>query len=256
MSLQNCNELALLIKRDRDKLLSRWREQVRELASAKPLDNPTLNDHVPDLLDELAAALRSTSDLTIPQALSGGSPPTHGLQRVQDGYDIEEVVAEYNLLRNCIHDLADGNGLTLQGKPFHILNRVLDGAIGSAVQTFATKQALEVQNRREEYLAFVAHDLRTPLNAISLSAKVLQMTFPQQGGSSEVPHKLNALHRNVQRLDVLVRKIIDENANLQTELGVKLQRRTFRSSRHLSMICILWRAPRVPRSSTRYPMTW
>ena len=59
------------------------------------------------------------------------------MQRVKDGYDIEEVVAEYNILRGCIHDLAQANGLTLQGEPFHILNRVLDGAIGLAVKTFA-----------------------------------------------------------------------------------------------------------------------
>ena len=111
------------------------------------------------------------SDQTIPEALLEGSPPAHGLQRHQDGFDIEEVVAEYNILRGCIHDLADNNGLSLQGKPFHILNRVLDEAIGLAVQTFATQQALEVQRRREEYLAFVAHDLRTPLNAISLAAQ-------------------------------------------------------------------------------------
>jgi two-component system, OmpR family, phosphate regulon sensor histidine kinase PhoR len=227
MSLENHDKLATLIQRDREVLLGRWREQVSQLASAKHLDIPTLNDHVPNLLDELSTALHACNDLTIPQALRDGSSPAHGLQRVQDRYDIEEVVAEYNILRDCIHDLADSNGLSLQGKPFHILNRVLDGAIGLAVQTFATRQALEVQHRREEYLAFVAHDLRTPLNAISLSARVLQMTLSDQSGSSEVPRMLKALHRNVQQLEGLVRKIMDENANLQTELGVKLQRRAF-----------------------------
>ena len=35
-------------------------------------------------------------------------------------------------------------------------------AIGRALQTYATQRALDVQQRREEYLAFVAHDLRTP----------------------------------------------------------------------------------------------
>ena len=227
MSLQNQSKLATLIERDREVLLARWRAQVRQLASAKHLDIPTLNDHVPNLLDELATALYASTDLTIPEALREGSPPAHGLQRVQDGYDIEEVVAEYNILRDCIHDLADSNGLSLQGKPFHILNRVLDGAIGLAVQTFATRQALEVQHRREEYLTFVAHDLRTPLSAISLSAKVLQASLPEYSAASEVPRMLKALQRNVQRLDGLVRKILDENAHLQTELGVKLQRRAF-----------------------------
>lgn len=52
MNIQNLDKLAALIKRERDALLSRWREQVRQLPSAKHLDTPTLNDHVPRLLDE------------------------------------------------------------------------------------------------------------------------------------------------------------------------------------------------------------
>ena len=71
-------ELAALITRDREGLLSRWREQVRQLSSAKHLDTPTLNDHVPTLLDELAAALHSQSEETIPEALRDGSSPEHG----------------------------------------------------------------------------------------------------------------------------------------------------------------------------------
>jgi two-component system phosphate regulon sensor histidine kinase PhoR len=220
-------QLATLIIRDRDALLFRWRAEVRQLSSARHLDVPTLNDHIPVLLDELASALRVPSDETIAEALLERSPPAHGLQRAQDGFDIEEIVAEYNILRGCIHDLADQNQLSLQGKPFRIINRVLDEAIGLAVQTYAAQAALEVQGRREEYLAFVAHDLRTPLNAISLTARVLELKLPAQGDSGDSARMLKALHRNVQHLEELVRKILEENANLQTEVGLKLQRRSF-----------------------------
>jgi two-component system phosphate regulon sensor histidine kinase PhoR len=157
-----------------------------------------------------------------------GSPPAHGLQRVKDGYDIEEVVAEYDILRSGIHDLADRNGLSMQGKPFHILNRILDGAIGSAVASFATQQALEVQRRREEYLAFVAHDLRTPLNAISLSARVLEVLLAQDNAETpETARKLKGLKRNVKHLQDLIAKVLEESTNLETEVGVKLYRRKF-----------------------------
>ena len=227
MAINNLEKLAAIIKQEHQTLLARWRQQVRELPSARHLDIPTLNDHIPDLLDELAAALQSQSDQTIPEAICEGSPPAHGRQRVQDGFDIEEVVAEYNILRDCLHDLAEDNGLSLQGKPFHIVNRVLDGAIGSAVQTYAAQRALDVQHRREEYLAFVAHDLRTPLNAISLAAQVLELTLPKQDASAGTTQMLKALRRNVQQLEGLVRRVLEESANLQTEVGVKLQRRTF-----------------------------
>ena len=227
MTIDDLDKLAVLIRQEQQALLTRWRKQVRELPSARHLDIPTLNDHVPDLLDELAAALQSRSDQTISEAFCEGTPPAHGRQRVKDGFDIEEVVAEYNILRDCLHDLADDNGLSLQGKPFHIVNRVLDGAIGSAVQTYATQRAMDVQHRREEYLAFVAHDLRTPLNAISLAARVLELTLPLRDTSAGTSQMLKALHRNVQELEGLVNKVLEENANLQTEVGVKLQRRAF-----------------------------
>src|SRR5205085_9043895 len=117
--------------------------------------------------------------------------------------DIEEVVAEYNILRGSIHDLAERNGLSMGGRPFHVLNRVLDGAIGSAVQTFATQKALEVRHRREEYLAFVAHDLRTPLNAIALAARVLDMILSRSDlDTTQTASMMNALSRNVQHLEV------------------------------------------------------
>lgn len=228
MAIGILDELAQLIEHERDALLAVWRAQVRALPAARDLDVPTLNDHIPHLLAELASALRAGSGETIAQALLDGSPPAHGLQRVTDAFDVEEVVAEYNILRGCIHDLADRNGLSMQGRPFHVLNRVLDGAIGSAVRSFAIQKALEVQHRREEYLAFVAHDLRTPLSAISLSARVLELLLTRDCSETpETTQKFKTLNRNVQHLQDLIGKVLAENTNLETEVGVKLERRRF-----------------------------
>ncbi|HJQ98960.1 MAG TPA: HAMP domain-containing sensor histidine kinase [Candidatus Polarisedimenticolaceae bacterium] len=225
MTIDTLPTLAGLIKRERENLLARWREQVRELPSAKHLDEPALNDQVPALLDELVAAFESRSEESIPEALLQGSPPEHGMDRHRIGFDIVEVVAEYNILRGCIQDLAESHGLGLRGKAFHILNRVLDEAIGLAVQTFATQQALEVQRRREEYLAFVAHDLRTPLNAISLAARVLEQARSGGVDDIEIAQMSKTLQRNVKHLEELVEHVLAESDHVRTETGVKLQRR-------------------------------
>jgi len=225
MTVDNLQKLASLIHKNRDAVLSRWRNQVRELPSARGLDTPTLNDHMPGLLDELIEALKRNPEMTIPEALASASPAAHGLQRLDDAFDIEEVVAEYNILRGCIHDLADENGVSLKGTAFHTLNRVFDQAIGLALQTFATQRAQEVLQRREEYLAFVAHDLRTPLNAISLAGRVLEKSFASAEIRPEVARMFKALRRNVVHLEKLVSKVIEENSNLKTEVGIKLERR-------------------------------
>lgn len=226
-TMDNLDKMARLITQDRLGLLERWRAKVRELPSAKRLDVPALNDHIPGLLDELSEALRAKTEKTIPEALSEGSAPVHGLQRLEQGFDIQEVVAEYNVLRGCVHDLADANGLNLQGKAFHTMNLVFDHAIGLAVETYAAERAVEVQRKREEYLAFVAHDLRTPLSVIALATRVIEKTLTASSAADETMQMFKAMRRNTQYLQILVTKVLDENTNLQAEMGTRLERRSF-----------------------------
>ena len=221
------HRFAALVRAQRSTLLARWREQIRELPAAHHLDVPTLNDHMPGLIDGLASALDAASDQTIPEAIRQGSAHAHGLQRVEDGFDIEEIVGEYNVLRGCIHDLAVEHGITLQGKPFHIINRVLDQAIGLALQTYSTQRALEVQRRRHEYLSFVAHDIRTPLSALSLAGRVLELTLPNGGYNTNSAQMLKVLRRNVKQLEQLVIQVLEENLHMQEDDGIKLERRSF-----------------------------
>jgi len=223
--INTLEQLAELVERNREPLLARWRGMVRALPSAHNLSIPTLNDHVPALLDEIALAFRRNSDEAIAEVLADGTPPEHGLQRLHNGYQIEEVVAEYNLLRGCVHDLATRHQINLQGKPFHVLNLVFDSAIGLAVQTFSINRALEVQRRREEYLSFIAHDLRTPLNAVALASKVLEASFGTIVPDPRAARMIKILQRNVQSMSGLVSKVIEENDNLRTESGIKLERR-------------------------------
>ncbi|MFA7387718.1 MAG: ATP-binding protein [Thiohalobacteraceae bacterium] len=47
MTLKNLHRPATLIAGRRDELIERWRAHVRQLPSARHLDIPTLDDHVP-----------------------------------------------------------------------------------------------------------------------------------------------------------------------------------------------------------------
>ena len=218
--------LAALLVDERDTLLAEWRSRVRGLPSAKSLDTPTLNDHIPTLIAEVALALKTRS---AEGALDGveSSPPAHGVQRLEAGFDIEEVVAEYGILRSCFHELAEERGIVSAGVARHILDRTLDDAIGMAVKSFAEYQALEVQRRRNEHLAFIAHDLRTPLSAITLATRILEARLAAAAPSADVQKMLRTLHRNTEQLEGLVSAVLQENAQALTELGVKVERRAF-----------------------------
>ena len=148
-STTDMERLAVLLRAERDALLAGWREQVRGLPGAAGLDAPTLNDHVPDLIEELACQLEAACD---PQKLAPAftnNPVIHGKQRFEIGFDVGEVVTEYGLLRSCIQGLAEGRGLDFCGEPARVVGRVIDDAIGRAVETYVSHQSEETRRRRE-----------------------------------------------------------------------------------------------------------
>jgi len=191
---------------------------------AHNLDVPTLNDHVPDLLEELAYELEDSSDESMIGELKK-NPVIHGLDRLRLGFDVEEVVAEYNALRGVLQDLIERHGLRLRGTVNRTINRVIDKSIGLAVKTYAAQKALEIQERREEHLAFVAHDLRSPLAALAMAAKLLERTVPDIVKDEQAATLLDTMHRNVSRLNSLVVKVVQEKANLKAQVNEKLERR-------------------------------
>lgn len=217
--------LAGALRREKSHLLDAWRGQVRQLPSAEGLDVPTLNDHIPDLIDELALAMEDNSGETVVESVLEGTPPAHGAQRLQDGFDIVEVSAEYNIMRACVHDLAGRQSISMQGEPFHVLNRVLDSAIGVAVAAFSEQRLRDARQRREEYLSFVVHDLRTPLNAIALAMNYVEKSAakPANAGAQNMVWQL--LRRNVRQLEELVGKVLAENVNMDEEAGLKIAQR-------------------------------
>lgn len=223
MSTENLHRLAALIRRERDTLLAEWRKEVRQLPVAHDLDVPTLNDHVPDLLEELAYELEDSSDESMIGELKK-NPIIHGLDRLRLGFDVEEVVAEYNALRSVIQDLIETHGLRLRGTVNRTINRVIDKSIGLAVKTYAAQKALEIQERREEHLAFVAHDLRSPLSSIAMAAQLLERTFPDMAKNEQAATLLETMHRNVGRLNSLVVKVVQEKANLRAQVDERVAR--------------------------------
>ena len=84
-----------------------------------------------------------------------------------------------------------------------------------------------MKQRRQEYLAFVAHDLRNPLTAISLAASVLELTLQEQTGTAESAQMIKTLHRNVGQLEALVAKVLEENNDQGPEEGVQPVKRHF-----------------------------
>jgi two-component system, OmpR family, phosphate regulon sensor histidine kinase PhoR len=229
MSTVSLRRIGALVREQRHVLLSRWRRQVRQIPSARGLDTPSLNDHMPYLIEELANALESQPDDSIEESLLQGSPPAHGRQRLHDGFNVEEVVAEYNVLRSCVHDLAEEHGIVIHGNDLRVVNRIIDEAIGLAVQTYATQLSLEIKKHRDEHLVFVAHDLQTPLQAISLTVRMIEQAMAAPGAGAPTDKLLKILRRNVEQLEKSVVAVIKTNGGSADDAddNEKLERREF-----------------------------
>ena len=92
-------------------------KKVSRLPAAQNLDIPTLNDHIPHLFDELALALTAGDTESLLDLQLHDSPKIHGGLRLRAGFDIVEVVAEYNILRELLSCLAEKEGVEITGDP-------------------------------------------------------------------------------------------------------------------------------------------
>ena len=214
---------AAAVHRSHAWLLQEWREQVRRLPTAQNLDTPTLNDHIPQLLDQLASALAAGHIESVLDLQLENSPQIHGSQRLRAGFDIVEVVAEYNILREMLHRLADREGIDISSDMSRIVNRVVDSAIALAVDTYAKEKALEMQQRREEHLSFVMHDLRTPLSAMHTAGQILENSIAPEAKTQRFKNMLSLLQRNSDRVNALLRLATQEQYNLAASLIEQLK---------------------------------
>ncbi len=214
--------LAVVLREQKETLFTRWESVISELPGAAELDAPALRDHIPQFIDELISAIGDRDDEVV-GLVGAGSPLEHGVQRLAVGFDIKEVVVEYNVLRGAVLDVAESAGLRLSAEDSRVINNIIDDAIAWAVDTYAREQAVELQRRREEHFAFIAHDVRTPLNAIALTATMLAEDLrPDDHESADM---LRVLQRNVLRIDALIRRVMEEEKNLADVKEMSVVRR-------------------------------
>lgn len=208
--LEHCTvaRLAEVFGQCQEEIIAEWRIQARKLLRELRLDHATLTDHLPNLVAEIIRNLTFSQAGKLPSELVTDSPPVHGVQRFYDGLCLDEVVAEYNLLRVAFITIAERHGLFLVGEAAYIVNHRIDEAVRLAVTAFASEQALIRKEQDDEHLAFIAHDLRTPLNAAYLVLEELSETMDPvaRAGADEL---FGILRRNLQRIADLVKKVMD-----------------------------------------------
>jgi len=136
------------------------------------------------VLEETAKPMRSR-DVSGP---AGGGKPVfsemgstaarHGLELLEQGFTVDQVVHGYGDLCQAITDLAFEKDAPIQTIEFRTLNRCLDNAIADAVTEFAYQRDLLVAEKGvhalNERLGFLAHELRNLIQTATLAVTAIK----------------------------------------------------------------------------------
>ncbi|HUQ02447.1 MAG TPA: sensor histidine kinase [Kofleriaceae bacterium] len=157
------------MRNSREAIVAAWMERVEELPSAAGKSYGVLRDHVPEIVDHLADVLeqdRASGDAALDR-LAGA----HAVLRHREGYDLRQIVLEYQMLRQTILTMYNSTNppLTSTLVPIAHLDRSLDEAIGDAVDRFMDER----DKARDVFVGILGHDLRTPLQSIAVATDTI-----------------------------------------------------------------------------------
>lgn len=170
-------DLASSLRAHDEAIIERWEKLVKEvLPAADALTLAQVRDHLPQTLIKLADALESaTSDET--KALIGQTG-LHGAERFDQGYNVEELIIEYRLLRRVVIEQVESSlGRRTTTAEDVALSMGIDTVLQQGVVSFVKHQADQLRSANQaeaKFLSFLSHDLRGQLNGISLTMEILK----------------------------------------------------------------------------------
>jgi signal transduction histidine kinase len=175
---QSFQHVATALRNQSERILMRWEALVRELLpTADRLTFAQLRDHIPGTLVRMADALESTSPVETRSLIS--QTTDHGVLRFHQGYNVEELIIEYRLLRRVIiEEVESCLGRRTSMDEDIALSMGIDTVLQQGVVALVAhqRQKLQAASQAEaKYISFLSHDLRNNLNSVTMLLEVLQM---------------------------------------------------------------------------------
>jgi signal transduction histidine kinase len=196
--------LSGLLAARRAEILERWTQRIGREHTDKELSRGELWDHLPYFFDEVLAALRAEEGLSdnVP-ATTGGTASAHGSQRLRVGFDLAEVIREYEILTECILEEAEAIGGSISTRQFRRVLRLLNAGRVEALSAYVDRRDTEIARAHSQHVAFVAHELRSPLmNAVMAAAALRKKARPEDEWA------LGVLARNLTALRELTDQVL------------------------------------------------
>jgi signal transduction histidine kinase len=221
-----------LLAQRRDEVLGMFVSRVMgdEIAAAPTgTRRSELVDHLPAFLDELIDALvatggepadgtRAPSELPLAGRIKAGE---HGVTRLRQGFDIEALVREYGILRECILSIIEREKVAVSARDFSLLSKCLDAGALEAVKQYVSHKQDSLERAaaaREEVLAVVSHDLRNPLNTIVIGVHRLASLVPNESQQYKLTQ---TIQRAADRMLRMIGDLLDASSILAGHLKIE-----------------------------------
>ena len=183
-----------------------------QFPAAANMDHEALLDHGKSILEKIAADMRKPEGEREQKAKSEGNSTlasqsaavpsrSHARQRERQGFEVEQMVAEYRALRATVLRLWSASSDDVQVQDLADVtrfNEALDQAIAESLAVFVA----EVERTRDLFLGMLGHDLRGPLSTIAGCATIELRTRP--GDSKHAAVILRSVAQMKKLLDDLV----------------------------------------------------
>ena len=169
--------LADFIDAERASIVAEWEAFARTVQPASVhMNAAALRDHADDILTAIVDDMKSRQTAAEQAEKSKGRGEAQGLEeigqvhaalRIESGFKIGEMVAEYRALRASVLRLWEKAGSDPAGVTR--FNESIDEALTEAVSRFTET----TEHYRDQSLGILGHDLRNPLSAIIAGSTLL-----------------------------------------------------------------------------------
>jgi signal transduction histidine kinase len=217
--------LADFIRGNHEAILKAWEAFARTLLpAADGMSKARLRDHADEILKAIVHDMNSLQTTAEEQAKSKGHKAKagkmrkrlgalgrlHAVLRIESGFTLAQVVAEYRALRASVFRLwakqrPDPNGVIR-------FNETIDEALAEAVDRYAKKTS----EYRDQLLGIVSHDLRNPLGAILMGSIMLSRHDALDDQDTRIATRIQ---NSARRMDRIVGDLLDLT---RTRLGSEI----------------------------------
>jgi signal transduction histidine kinase len=207
-----------LLRTRSSEVLARWKERVVGTLTPVGTRPPEILDGLPGFLEHVASDV--AAGIERPAAPSP-SATDHGAQRFHAGFSVGAVIREYQVLQECILDVASENGIELAIDDVRCVACRISAAIAEAVEEFTRERDAAINRERNQHLGFIAHELRNHVSTARVAIELQRRQMPDPPAAIERAHRaLNQLQRLIDEtvLDVRLGTLSGGMAELRLEL--------------------------------------